>query len=202
MRFKDALGQFLLEPDFAGSQPMRTAVHITWTWSPNKLWRSNSIFTVTYGFKDALGQFYWSQTLRGLSQWEQLYTSREHGAQINFGDLTPYLIGKFVILRYDKILFTENARNCRRENLAKLHVKNLPNLLLLRNPPNRRGSVEKQQAWVYVLHHVTWSSNKLWRSNSLIFNPLGFKDALGQFYWSQTLTFQGTAAWISWEAST
>jgi hypothetical protein len=28
-----------------GSQPMSTA----FTWSPNKLWRSNSIFTVTYG---------------------------------------------------------------------------------------------------------------------------------------------------------
>ncbi len=43
---------------------------------------------------------------------------------------------------------------------------------------------------------MTWNPNKLWRSN------YRFKDALGQFYWSQTLTFQGTAAWISWGAST
>jgi hypothetical protein len=31
----------------AGSQPMSTAVHITWTWSPNTFWRSVSIFNLS-----------------------------------------------------------------------------------------------------------------------------------------------------------
>jgi hypothetical protein len=54
-------------------------------------------------------------------------------------------IGKFFILRYDKIkYYSQNAQNRKRENPAKLHVKNLPNLFWPRNPPNRRGSVEKQ----------------------------------------------------------
>ncbi len=34
------------------------------------------------------------------------------------------------------------------ENLAKLHEKNLLNLFWLRYPPNRQGSVQKQQPWV------------------------------------------------------
>jgi hypothetical protein len=54
------------------------------------------------------------------------------------------LMGKFVILRYDKILYTEYAKR-RRENLAKLQAKNLPNLFWPRNPPNCRSSVEQQK---------------------------------------------------------
>jgi hypothetical protein len=39
--------------------------------------------------------------------------------------------------------YTQNTRNRRRENLAKLQAKNLPNLFWLRNPPNcPRSSVE------------------------------------------------------------
>ncbi len=51
-------------------------------------------------------------------------------------------IGKFVNLRYDKILHTECA-NRWRENLAKLQVKNLPNLFWQRNPQTWRNSVEQ-----------------------------------------------------------
>ncbi len=38
--------------------------------------------------------------LRGLSQWEQLCTSRDHGAQINLGDLTPYLTYGCTVLQH------------------------------------------------------------------------------------------------------
>jgi hypothetical protein len=48
---------------------------------------------------------------------------------------------KFVILRDTIKYYTQNSRNRRRENLAKLQAKNLPNLFWLKNPPNCRSEV-------------------------------------------------------------
>ncbi len=72
------------------------------TWSPNKLWYLTVLHPhLLQGLSGNLGgggrtRTYMSpnggggmEELRGLSHWVQLGTV--HGAQINFGDLTPYL---------------------------------------------------------------------------------------------------------------
>ncbi len=74
-------------------------------------------------------------------RWSAQSAAADRGRRAPFNRL--WKLDKFVILRYDKILHTECAKPWR-ENLAKLQVKNLPNLFWQRNLPNWRSSVEQQ----------------------------------------------------------